>query len=61
MMDNGKRILCMEKVYFFGRGENMWENIIRDKNMEKGNIIGILILIMMGNGTMVFRMDKEFW
>lgn len=60
-MDNGKIILCMAKVYFIGTEENMKENIIRDKNMEKESIIGIQILIMMGNGSMEFRMDKEFW
>lgn len=60
MKDNGKRILCMDKVNFIGKGRNMLENIIMDKNMVKESITGIQRLIMMENGIMEFRMDKEF-
>lgn len=59
MMDNGKIMLCMVKVLFFGREENIQENINVDKNMVKDNITGILILIMMVNGCMDIKMDKE--
>lgn len=50
----------MDKEHIIGRVENMKVNIIMDKNMEKVNITGILTLIMMENGVMECKMEKEF-
>ena len=60
MKDNGKKILCMAKEHIVGRAENMLVNIIMDRNMAKVYITGNLILIILDNGFMASKMEREF-
>ena len=60
LMDNGKKIKSMVRVYIFGQTEeNMKENIKMIKRMVLAHINGLMAKFLKANGLMENNMEKE--
>ena len=59
-MDNGNKIICMEKEFILGKmEENMKVNIIWIKSMDLEFINGLMAEFIKEIGKMVYSMEKE--
>jgi len=60
MKENGKKTICMEKVFIHGKTEeDMKENILKIKNMDMVSIFGKMEENMKDNGKMENKMGKD--
>lgn len=60
MKENGKKIICMERVYILGKMvEDMKGNILKIKNMVMVYMFGKMEGNMKDNGKMGNKMEKD--